>query len=205
MHENINTKFIIIYFIFAYLSGSFPAAYVIGRLKGIDIRKHGSGNVGATNTMRVLGKSWGSIVFIIDILKGFLPVFILSYIFKNSEVSYFFLLSIGFMAVLGHIYPVWLKFSGGKGVATACGVLLAIIPFIVLISMGIFIVIVSLFKYVSLASIISALSLPVLFYIFEDVNNDIRFFIFLIVVSIFVVYKHKSNIIRIIHGNENKI
>jgi len=197
----------------SYFLGSIPFAYIVGKLKGIDIREHGSGNVGTTNTLRTLGKLPAIVVLILDAGKGFLAVFISGLIFEyyknemNAEINYQIILQItaAFMAILGHIYTFWLKFKGGKGVATGLGVLIAIAPKLLIIAIVFFILAVVITKMVSLGSILAALSLPASFFIFYNIKEDNILFGFLIVVSIFIVLKHKSNIKRIFTGTESKI
>ncbi|MDH5717877.1 MAG: glycerol-3-phosphate 1-O-acyltransferase PlsY [Spirochaetia bacterium] len=210
MIESINIRSFVMLILLSYLFGSIPFAYIAGKIKGIDITKHGSGNVGATNTMRLLGKSWGFFVFFLDALKGFIPaaIFVKLLFNKNNEaleLESVYLIAAALFAILGHIYSVWIDFKGGKGAATGFGALLAIIPYIMLISLGIFIIFIILFKYVSLASIMAALSIPVLFLFFESLHEKKEIFIFLLIISLFVVYKHKSNINRLLNGTENKI
>jgi len=193
-------KYIII-IISSYLIGSFPTAYILGKLfKNIDIRSFGSGNVGATNAFRVLGKKIGSLTLIIDLLKGFFPVFFIGLIFPSD---YFNLQIIsGFFIIMGHIFTIFLNFKGGKGVASAAGFLFALTPVPMLFTVSVFLLVLLLSKYVSLGSIIAALSYPVFIFIW---NPLIQLKIISFLLASIIVFKHKQNIVRIINGVENKI
>jgi len=189
----------LIVFIICYLIGSIPSAYIIVKqAKGIDIRTVGSGNVGATNAARVLGK-WGFIsVFLSDFLKGLLPVLLV----KLYIADEYAMLVAAVAVIVGHTYTIFLKFKGGKGVATAVGVFVALAPLEVAVAAIAFVVIVWLFKMVSLASIIAAITLAASVL----VHNDwLELKILTVLIAIFVVYKHKDNIKRIIRGEEKKI
>jgi glycerol-3-phosphate acyltransferase PlsY len=207
----------IFYILAAYLAGSFPTSAIIARIKGIsDLTKEGSGNLGATNVSRVIGKKFGLITLIIDAAKGFLPVFFAP-ILINSQYKYadfnfhrsiqctgcliFYSLVI-IAPVIGHCYSAFIKFKGGKGVATALGVFLAVSPKAVLIAFLVFAVILSASKYVSLASIVSAFFMP--FIVFYTLKN-IYIFAASMLIAILVIYKHSPNIKRLINGTENAI
>ena len=193
----------LILIIISYLIGSIPSAYIAGRVsKNIDIRKFGSGNVGATNAFRVLGKFWGIIVFICDFLKGFFCVGILPHIFKIS-LEPKFITVLGISVILGHIYTIFLNFKGGKGVATGFGVLLGLglyIPqfyLVLLIVLGVWMITFYFCEIVSLASILSALTLPLAtFYLSKD------YFIFTLIVGILIIWRHRSNIKRLLKKEE---
>src|SRR5580692_5069933 len=149
--------------ILCYLIGSFPSGYLVGKSQGIDIRQHGSGNIGATNVLRVMGKKWGYLVFFCDSLKGFISVKVGVWL-AASAVGDTTLAGVlaGICCIVGHNYTVWLHFKGGKGIATSIGVLLAIVPIvIVLVILIVWVAVFFVWKYVSLASICAALSLPV--------------------------------------------
>ncbi len=197
----------IIAIIISYLVGSIPTAYIFGRvLKGVDIRQHGSGNVGATNAMRILGKVPGAVVLFLDILKGFLAVMLLPHFFKTqSEIG---IILIGLSCVFGHIWTVFLGFKGGKGIATTLGVLLALAakvpglsPILGLVLL-VWLVFFLLFRVVSLASILSALALPIFTLTFSRSKVLIVLSIFL---SLLVIWRHKSNISRLIQNKESRI
>ena len=196
----------LISFVFAYLLGSIPTSFLMGKLiKGIDIREYGSGNVGATNALRVLGTKIGIITLLIDIGKGFLAVQIGKLLV--SEPSNLFLIGTGLFGIIGHIFTIFLKFKGGKGVATSAGVFIALSPLPVAIALVVFVITVWLSKYVSLGSMVAAF----VFFLVELIVNvrnrfanfELLIFIFLLMVFIFIL--HKANIKRIIDGNENRI
>ena len=191
----------------AYLIGSIPTAVWIGKLfYNTDVREHGSGNAGATNTFRVLGKKAGIPVLIIDILKGTVSVLLVNSTSILQETNEFFYLQIalGIACLLGHIFPVFAGFRGGKGVATLLGIVIAIQPLAAIISMIIFLIVLIAFRYVSLASMIAGLSYPitVLTYIKSENNLLIAFSI---LVAILLVITHKRNIDRLLKKEESKI
>ena len=197
---------IILTFVFAYLLGSIPTSFIMGKLiKGIDIRQYGSGNVGATNALRVLGTKIGIITLLIDIGKGFLAVQIGKLLV--SEPTNLFLIGTGLFAIIGHILTIFLKFKGGKGVATSAGVFIALSPLPIAIALVVFVVTVWISKYVSLGSMIAAF----VFFLVELIHNvrngfaDIEILIFVSIIVIFIFIRHKANIKRIIDGNENRI
>ena len=192
--------------ILAYLIGSMPTAYIFGRIiKGIDIRNFGSGNVGATNVYRLIGKAPAFIVLFIDALKGFAPVLLFPAIFNidknllNPELAS---ILIGVACISGHIWTVFLKFKGGKGVATTSGVMLAIAPKVFLIALIVWVIIFLLFRYVSLASITAAISLPIASLV---MNKAFPLVLFSITICFIGTYKHKSNISRILKGEEKRL
>jgi len=196
--------------IFAYFLGGIPTSYIFGKVfKKIDIRKYGSGNVGATNALRVLGAKMGIITLIIDIGKGFLPVFISKIIFKRYHIPandiYFIL--IGLSAIFGHIFSIYLSFKGGKGVATSAGVFLSLIPIPFLAAFVSFFIIVTLSKYVSLGSIVASVVLVIAELIdnFGNSFSNVEYLVFTVIIALFIIIRHKSNIQRLIKGNENKI
>jgi len=194
--------------ILAYLIGSIPTRFIFAKvIKRIDIRRHGSGNVGATNTFRTVGKIPALLVLIIDILKGFIPVAWLSGYFFNAAIDSamgpeVYRILLGGFAVGGHVWSAFLKFKGGKGVATAAGALLALAPKALLFSAVVWISIFTLFKIVSVASIIASVALPVFTLLFYDSTPLTLFTVLLCLGS---TYKHKSNIQRLIRGEEKKL
>lgn len=196
--------------VISYLLGGIPTSYIFGKIfKKIDIRNFGSGNVGATNALRVLGVKMGVTTLILDIGKGFIAVYFSKLIMqeKGIEQIELFLIFIGMTAILGHIFSIYLGFKGGKGVATSAGVFLALIPIPFLIAFLIFFVIVAISKYVSLGSILAAITLVVgeLIINFQNGFSQKGYLIFTIIIALFIIIKHKSNIKRLIAGNENKI
>ncbi|MDH4199325.1 MAG: glycerol-3-phosphate 1-O-acyltransferase PlsY [Spirochaetia bacterium] len=193
-----------IIFLICYLIGSIPTAYLIGKIKNIDIRKVGSGNVGATNTARILGKKWAFLVLMADMAKGFLAVIMAKYLLSETIARNIILLA-GVFSVLGHIFPLWLKFKGGRGVATVCGVVIALSPYQALLAFLIFIVILYLSKFVSLASLSGAVSLPASFFMFFDFSSSPAMFYFFSSLAMIIFFMHIKNIQRLINGTESKI
>jgi acyl phosphate:glycerol-3-phosphate acyltransferase len=194
-------------FLIAYLVGSIPTAYWIGKFFfKIDIREHGSKNMGASNTFRVMGPVWGVIVLVIDLLKGVAAVQLANFVQETAWLSgekQLWQLLFGLTAVAGHIFPLFANFRGGKGVATLFGVVLAIQPWIALISLSSFAVIVFLTKYISLGSIIAVIVFTVcIFFSFKESNLYMRWFS--IIAALLIIFMHRSNIKRIVAGNENK-
>lgn len=193
----------------AYLLGSIPTSvWLSQKMYKIDIRNHGSGNAGATNSFRVLGKKAGAFVMLIDMLKGFLAVKLVylsllpidSVAFVNLQVS------LGLCAVIGHIFPIWAGFRGGKGIATLFGMIIAINPWVALSMVAVFVVILLLTKYVSLSSIVASISFPFLiFVIFREQTPEIAYKLFAIGTAMLVILTHHKNISRLIQGNENKV
>ncbi len=196
--------------IISYLIGSLPTAYLVGKyFKKIDIRQHGSGNVGATNALRVLGTKLGILVLLVDVFKGVLAIWVAHYM--QRSLGEWFVVTAGLSAILGHMYTVFLGFKGGKGVATATGVCAAIMPLPFWTALFIFIVVVFLTKYVSLGSILAAIMLTIIKYIEFRFNGtdyyeyDLTHLIFAVVITVFIIYKHIPNIKRLFKGTENKI
>jgi glycerol-3-phosphate acyltransferase PlsY len=191
----------------SYLLGSIPFGYLAGRLIGIDIRQAGSGNVGATNVVRVLGKRYGYPVFALDFLKGFGAVKISMLIAPGSPPEWnspeIFGILAAMSSVLGHLYPPWLKFKGGKGVATSAGALLALTPIATLIGIVIWITVFWLTRYVSLASMTAAVVLPVVILVLSchDQNKKPLIYSSACVAAV-VVWRHRSNLSRLIRGTE---
>jgi acyl phosphate:glycerol-3-phosphate acyltransferase len=190
----------------AYIIGAIPFSYLLGKiLKGIDIRKVGSCNVGATNLMRNAGQPIGITALILDILKGVIAVTIIADIFYSSSMAtniYIFKVILGISAVSGHIWTVFLRFKGGKGVATTIGVLIGISPIAILLGLLVWLLFALFFRYVSLASVAMAVSLPILMFFLKQPTEYISLSL---VLSAFIIYRHKSNLIRITKGMECKI
>ncbi|MDA3865856.1 MAG: glycerol-3-phosphate 1-O-acyltransferase PlsY [Salinivirgaceae bacterium] len=197
---------IVVGLVIAYLLGSIPSAIWIGKsFFNKDVREHGSGNAGATNTFRVLGWKPGVIVFIIDTIKGFFAVYIMG-LLSTSMPEYTTLVSIvaGLMAVIGHIYPVFAQFRGGKGVATMLGIILGIHPAAALLSLAVFAVTFLITQYVSAGSMMAALSFPIfVFFVFHP--DDVYLRIFSLLLATILFYSHRTNISRLIKGTESKI
>jgi glycerol-3-phosphate acyltransferase PlsY len=192
-----------LFFLCAYLIGSIPSSVWIGKkLYDIDVREHGSGNAGATNSFRILGKSIGSIVLFIDIFKAWFSTYALSYIANDQSIEN--MLGLGMVAVLGHIFPIYIGFRGGKGIASLLGVIIAIQPMAALFSIIAFLTSLVLSRYVSLSSILAACTFPstIIFYINSDNNALISFSI---MVCILVLFTHKKNIDRLFKREESKV
>ncbi|MDD3534824.1 MAG: glycerol-3-phosphate 1-O-acyltransferase PlsY [Candidatus Cloacimonetes bacterium] len=189
----------------AYLLGSIPIGWILARLFfRTDIRAGGSGNIGATNALRQFGTLVGVLVLLLDMGKGIVAVLLAKGVYPELPAL---VVLCGLIAILGHIFPVWLKFKGGKGVATAAGVVLALLPWGLLLALGVFILVVAASRYVSLGSILAALSLL----IYEIIKEwraelpNIALLCFTILVVGMIIYKHKENISRLRNGRENKI
>ncbi|MFD1018318.1 glycerol-3-phosphate 1-O-acyltransferase PlsY [Thalassobacillus hwangdonensis] len=188
----------LIFGLIAYLIGSIPSGLIVGKVGyNIDIREHGSGNLGGTNTFRVLGKKAGMIVTIADILKGTVAT-VLPILFA-AEV---YPLAIGIVAVFGHMYPIFAGFRGGKAVATSGGVILGVNPLLFVIMLATFFLGLYLTKYVSLSSMLTGIISMIVTLLISD---DIGLFIVITLLTVFVIYRHRANIIRIINKTEPKI
>lgn len=183
----------------AYLLGSIPFGLLIGKAMGLDIRKHGSGNIGATNVTRTLGKKLGILTLALDVLKGWFPVFLSVRLYQNQAGMESLVATIAFCAFLGHCYPVFLKFRGGKGVATAAGVFLAICPKALAFALLSFIMVVWRTGFVSAGSLTAALLMPLLqFFFCPSISLSIATW----AIAILVWWKHRDNIKRLIRGEE---
>ena len=206
--------------ILSYLIGSIPTSIIISKAaKGIDIREHGSGNAGGTNVMRVLGWKQGLLVILLDALKGVLAVIVVARLhygsmpFENATpFDDFTLVQIiaGISAVIGHIWTVFAGFKGGKGIATALGMLLMIVTIDMLIAIGVFILVVTFSRYVSLGSLAGAVAVPLTLIVREnifnvDIPNYNTLLPFLILVSLLVIFTHRKNVVRLLNGSESKI
>jgi glycerol-3-phosphate acyltransferase PlsY len=202
---------LILGFVLAYLIGSFSSAVWIGRwLRNTDVREFGSKNAGTTNTIRVLGIKIGLFVFFIDVFKGWFAVFIGLHFFLPAAFSQyyeFYSLILTISVVAGHIFPLYTGFKGGKGVATALGVLLAIFPYTALLSLSLWVVVFLCTRYVSVASIIAAVSFPV-FYFFihrHDCDFSVTLLTLAIIAGVFIPIMHHKNIKRLLSGTENRM
>lgn len=198
----------IVLIITAYLIGSVPTALIISKyFFGVDIREYGSGNMGATNTFRVLGAKFGTIVMVGDMLKGILAVALynlLPYYLTNELERTNLMIGLGLAAVLGHIYPIWAQFRGGKGVATLFGMLLAIQPVVAASCVGVFLLVLFLTRYVSLSSILAGVALPIcVLWIYNE--KEVFYRVFAVAVAALVVLTHQKNISRLLKGNENRV
>ncbi len=186
-----------------YVFGSFPSGYIAGKItKGIDIRSLGSGSTGATNVLRHIGKRAAIAVFLLDVLKGVVPILLAKYLLRND----FWQVATGLSTLIGHIWPVWLNWRGGKAVATGLGIFLGLSWQVGLATLGIFILIITFFKIVSLASVIAALALPLIMFVsFESSSTSIPYLILALSAMTLVIWRHRENIIRLIKGKEPKI
>ena len=202
-----NLLFLAISVVLAYLIGSIPVAYIFGRvLKNLDIREHGSGNMGATNAFRVLGKGPGSIVLILDIIKGIIPVTFLANAFGLGDALSLVIISVA--AVAGHNWTIFLGFKGGKGMATSLGVLIGMaiqlpgLRIVLGLATLTWLILFITFGYVSLASIAAAVALPILMVVFEA---PFPMKAMAIVLCVFIVFRHSANIRRLAKGQENRV
>lgn len=205
----------IIYVVLAYLIGSIPFGYIAGRINGIDLREHGSKNIGATNTVRVLGKRWGIPVFALDFLKGFAPLLLMK-LHLGGDATQFdacqmgWLLGVLFALVLGHTFTCFLHFKGGKGVATTAGCLFALSPTIGVAALVTWILFMVLTRYVSLSSMVAGLAMMLAeLYVFwyqdgEMSVADMMVTGLLLLIFVLVVVKHRTNIVRLCQGTEPK-
>lgn len=200
---------IILLLFIAYSIGSIPTAvWVSKKIYGLDIREHGSGNAGATNTFRVLGKKAGIGVMLVDMFKGFAAVKLsyLTGLTPHAEAFVNLQVGLGLCAVVGHIFPVWAGFRGGKGIATLFGMILAIQYYVAFSLVGVFLIMLFLTKYVSLSSIAASVAFPVLIlFIFNDNAPEISYKLFAIATAFMVVLTHHKNISRLLTGNESKV
>ena len=201
----------------AYLAGSIPFGFLVARAKGIDIRSVGSGNIGATNALRVLGKPAGIFVLLMDMLKGYLacafvPALIYNCLFAPSwadvlqnqpvEIQMRLKVLAGIFAVLGHNYPCWLKFKGGKGIATSAGVVLAWAPMACVVALAVWGVAVAATRYVSVASIAAAIVLPIAVWF---TKQSVPMTLVMTALSVLAIYKHRGNVQRLREGTENRL
>ena len=199
----------LIFVVFAYLLGSLPTAVWLGEAYfGIDIREHGSGNAGATNTFRVLGKKAGTIVMLVDILKGWTATSLANILYHTDyiveEQLFYYQLMLGVVAVVGHVFPIYVNFKGGKGVATILGMVLAIQTEVALASAFVFLIVLIVSKYVSLGSMLASLAFPLLLMLPMFKPDDPALVVFGFAVFAIVVLTHQKNIKRLIKGEENK-
>ncbi|MDP8323244.1 MAG: glycerol-3-phosphate 1-O-acyltransferase PlsY [Candidatus Stygibacter australis] len=195
----------IISIVAAYLLGSIPFSYIFGKLQGIDIRQHGSGNVGATNALRVLGTKIGVITLLLDMGKGFVAVQLARILMPGVFEGYYVIIAL--VAITGHIFTLFLGFKGGKGVATSAGVFINLLPLPCLLTLLVFVIVVTVSKYVSLGSITAALFLFI-YILIENIRNSFGEWYYLgvvILVAGFIIIRHRANISRLLSGTENKL
>lgn len=185
--------------IVSYLLGSIPFGLLIARSRGVDIRSHGSGNIGATNVFRVVGKGWGIFTFVLDALKGFVPAFVFPPIVNlDGEWGVLF----GLAAILGHSFPVFLGFKGGKGVATSAGMLAGVAPLAVLVGFACWAVCMVVSRYVSLSSIVAAIAVAITVWLQGDKGLIVN--VALTLLAVLVIWLHRANVKRLLNGTENR-
>jgi glycerol-3-phosphate acyltransferase PlsY len=195
--------------IISYLLGSIPSGYLVAKSQGIDIRQHGSKNIGATNVLRVMGKKWGYFVFFCDVLKGYVSVK-LGFLLAGSFGANVTLAGVvaALCCILGHNYPVWLAFKGGKGIATSAGVVIALFPPLIVLLMGIvWLLVFLLSRYVSLASISAAAALPIAVALlgpYVGINDYWLVLCFSVVAAALAVWRHRTNLTRLLNGTESR-
>ena len=196
----------------AYLLGSIPTGYLVGKSRGLDIRTVGSGNIGATNVLRILGKPAGLFVLLVDALKGFLACrffgliihgLLVGAVAEDSSREDFLKITGGLFAILGHNYTCFLKFKGGKGIATSSGVALALLPVALGISIALWLVVLALTRYVSVASIVAAFVLP--FAAWWPGRSSRTMILVAALIGALAIYKHRTNMQRLMNGTENRI
>jgi glycerol-3-phosphate acyltransferase PlsY len=200
----------ILYIIAAYLAGGIPFGFIAGKLlKGIDIREHGSRNVGATNVLRVVGKGPGLAVYLLDAMKGFLPVFAAQLIWPvDGPQQQWYHIAVALAAIMGHVLTPYLRFKGGKGVATASGAMLALVPLPLLAALLGFALVFGVTRYVSLGSITASVIFPIAIAVQRILKNQDPLVPMLAVgwfLTIMILVTHKANIVRLMQGKENKI
>jgi glycerol-3-phosphate acyltransferase PlsY len=199
----------------AYLLGSIPFGLLIAKAHGKDLRSIGSGNIGATNVSRALGRKWAYFCFILDVLKGLIPMLATMFIAEPDSILTLWLwLAVGCAAILGHIYPIYVKFKGGKGVATSFGVALGLWPYYtmcVLLAAAVWLIVVLIWRYVSLASIAASAAFPLvliaatIFISGWDFGNLWPILITAVAIPVMVIVRHRENIKRLLTGTESKI
>ena len=188
----------------AYLAGAIPFGFLIGKMRGVDVRTVGSKNIGATNVFRTVGKKWGLLAFLCDFLKGFVPVLLAKKFGGEAHLP----LAVGLMTVVGHMFTCFMKFKGGKGIATGFGMLVGLLPWLVLTAFGIWAVTVWISHYISLGSCLAAafLAVGVWFpWLGSEGWRNLPLSIVVTLVALVAIYKHKTNIRRLIDGCENRI
>jgi glycerol-3-phosphate acyltransferase PlsY len=201
----------------AYFAGSIPFGLLVGRLKGIDVRKAGSGNIGATNVGRLLGKRFFFLVFLLDMLKGLIPMVLAATVARRTSpdpATYAMVLLVGFATIAGHMFSVFLGFKGGKGVATSAGVILGLWPYYTLpgvITIAVFIIVLYVTRYVSVGSMAAAVMFPVVYLAiglargWDPFGRQLPLMLFAMLMAVMIVYKHRGNIARLRAGTESRL
>ncbi|WP_456432368.1 glycerol-3-phosphate 1-O-acyltransferase PlsY [Thermosulfuriphilus sp.] len=198
MIESLFTPGALVSILLAYLLGAIPFGLIIGLLKGRDIRRMGSGNIGATNVARCVGKPWGLLTLILDIAKAALPVYLAGKL-APTEIRFVLPAAVGLAAFLGHLYPVYLGFRGGKGVATAVGVYIFLCPLALLVNIALFVAVVAKSGYVSLGSLITSLLMPALVWL---LCQNLPVTILALIMAALIWWRHRENISRLLRGEE---
>ena len=193
----------LLFLFLGYLFGSFPSGYLAGKIaKGIDIRSLGSGSTGATNVLRHIGKRAAITVFLLDVFKGVISILLAKYFLLNDSWQ----VAVGLSTLIGHIWPVWLNWRGGKAVATGLGIFLGLSWQVGLATLGIFILMITFFRIVSLASVSAALALPLIMFVsFNTSSISFPLLIISLLAMTLVIWRHRENIIRLIKGKEPRI
>ncbi len=190
----------------SYLLGSIPFGFLIGKYRGVDVRQRGSGNIGATNVLRTVGKRWGALVLFLDLLKGFISAWFIPIVMAaiyNTSPPYLIGLACGSAAIAGHNYPVYLKFKGGKGIATTTGMLAGIAPAAFICGILTWLILFLSTRYVSVASIGAAVGVTLSAWILKSQGNSVP--IALSIIAAVIILRHRSNIKRLINGTENRL
>ena len=207
---------VVAWFAGGYLVGAVPFGWLIGRMRGVDIREHGSRNIGATNCGRVCGAPWGVLAFVLDVAKGFLPVFAAVTLlpglanWPSPRAAWLANVLVAVAPILGHVFPVWLRFRGGKAVATSLGVLAALpmLQWMALAAFGVWVMTVLVTRYVSVASSVAAVVFLWGYLVFESAKawgDYLPVTVFVIVLVATVLVRHRSNYLRLVRGTENKV
>lgn len=189
----------VLFIVISYFVGAIPFGLIVSKMVGTDVRLQGSRNIGATNVSRVLGKKLGVLTLVCDCLKGFLPIYGAATFLPANELKDVVVALCGVMAVVGHMFPVYLRFKGGKGVATGLGVFLFLSPFATLISLVVFVVTVALTGFVSAGSLIASALIAVWIYLLDGLSLDV---ITAVTIAVLIWYKHHENIARLVAGQE---
>ncbi len=185
--------------IIAYLFGALPFGLLVANARGVDIRSQGSGNIGATNVFRCVGKGWGIFTFLLDALKGFISAFVFPMLADlNPEYGVLF----GIVAIIGHTFPIYLKFKGGKGVATSAGVLLGVAPMAIAVAMACWAICMAVSRYVSLSSIVATITAAITVWVQGDKGMIVK--LALTLMSLLVIWLHRANIKRLLNGTESR-
>jgi acyl phosphate:glycerol-3-phosphate acyltransferase len=191
--------------LFSYLLGAVPVGLMVGLARGVDIRKFGSGNIGATNVLRTLGLPAATVVFIGDTAKGAVPMFVAKHFFSQQHYAPYLVIAAGFLAIVGHTASPFLRFKGGKGVETSLGMIIGMNPVIAAISFVSWVSLVAITRYVSIASILASLSVPVMMHFWKQQAVPREYTVCALVAALLILARHRTNIGRLMRGEEPKI